>query len=141
MRGTTWTFSTIFFAVLVVCGVVIGLANFSTEILIDNYPTANVTNYSTISHMDSLENRTDDIYESVRGAQETPFSSAYYAVKGGWNTVLLMFESLDIFNTMITDVSIHAGVPIPTWFMVMLSIAVSLIMIFAALMFIGKVNI
>jgi len=143
MKGE-YTMSSLLFAIATVMCVIVGLSVFSTDLLITNYPTENVTNFSSLSQMNQTIQMTDNIYYDIQQASETSTLGAIgFAIKGGWDTMRLMFQSLNIFKSFTGDIDASGILPfaIPTWFTILLTIMVTFVIIFAALRFIGKVNI
>lgn len=143
MKGE-FSMSALMFSIVTVMFVITGLVVFSNNILVTNYPTANVTNYSMLANTEDIEALSSSSYESIQEASETSTLGAIgFAIKGGWDTLKLMFSSLDIFQTMTGEIEEGAMLPfaIPVWFLTLLTITITLIIIFAALRFMGKVNI
>jgi len=143
MKGE-FTMSAMIFSLITVMFIVAGMVVFSSDILLVNYPTANVTNYSTISRMNETSELSESVYSNIQQASETSTLGAIgFAIKGGWDTFRLMFRSLNIFQTMTGDIERSGMLPfaIPGWFLAMLTIIITMIIVFAALRFIGKVNI
>jgi hypothetical protein len=143
MKGV-FTLSSLMFALVVVMFVIGGMAVFSTDILITNYPTANVTNYSTIAQLNATTDLTESIHDNIQQASETNTLGAIgFAIKGGWDTVRLMFSSFNIMQSFTGDIEREGILPfaMPSWFMGMITVIITLIIVFSALRFIGKVNI
>lgn len=143
MKGE-FTLSSLMFAIVVVMFVIGGMAVFSTDILITNYPTANVTNYSTIAQLNATTDLTESIHENIQQASETNTLGAIgFAIKGGWDTVRLMFSSFNIMQSFTGEIEREGILPfaMPSWFMGMITVIITLIIVFSALRFIGKVNI
>jgi hypothetical protein len=143
MKGE-FTLSSLMFAIVVVMFVIGGMAVFSTDILITNYPTANVTNYSTIAQLNATTDLTESIHDNIQQASETNTLGAIgFAIKGGWDTVRLMFSSFNIMQSFTGDIEREGILPfaMPSWFMGMITVIITLIIVFSALRFIGKVNI
>ena len=118
-----------------------GLLMFNADIS-TNYGY-NYTNYGGINDTTAINELTQNVYDDIQGASETPFGAAYYAIKGGWDSFKLLFQMMNIGTavyTNVTDVTSTTGVPIPTFVSGLIIVMLTLIIIFAALSYIGKVN-
>ena len=133
-------------ALFVVCGVVL----FSTDVILNNYPTSNTTNFTKITNLNgTMGQLSANVTYNIQQATETSgLESAGYAVKGGWNTMLLMFSSLDIFDSMMGGIGGTGGeneyiLPfrLPDWFYALMIMLVTFVIVFGLLKYIGKVNI
>lgn len=136
--------SALIFAILVVSAVVIGMMEFSGNVLIVNYPTANVSNYTILSKLNETYNTTQDIYNTELGASETQTADgAASYIKGGWDTFLKFFDFLNIFKKMTSAAETEGVSPValPSWFTTLIALGSVILIIFIGLKFMGKVNI
>lgn len=133
--------STLLITLVTMFVVVALLSTFTGEIVVNQYPTANVTNFSTLSKMGEMSNMTNQAYNTTSGATESVWGAAYYTIRGGWDTIKIMFESLNIFKSFSSDLAqITRPFGIPDVFYAFITILLTFVLIFAALQFMGKVN-
>ena len=144
MKGTSMTMSELLFGMVCVFMVFAGISIFTTN-LFTEYPTNVTSNFSTINRMANFTNQTDYVMQDLQSAQESAsagsyLGAGYYGIKGGWDAMLSMVSMTNIFTATITDVNEETKGYIPDWMIQGIMICFTLILIFALLAFIGKVN-
>ena len=121
---------------------VAGLIMFNADI-----STTYSNNYTDMSGIagssEEIEMLTENVYSDIQGASESPFGAAYYAIKGGWDSFKLMFALINIGGNIYgntTDTATSVGLNIPSFVTGLILVMISLTLIYAALSYIGRVN-
>ena len=131
-KGTISTF----FIAIVMFSVVILSGSFFINDMVTNY-NLNETDYSTMSEFSSINTTVEGAYKTGLGAsEESDTSGSVLSLKGGFDTLLDMFQSINIMSKMMTSArSEMQDILIPGWFFDFIIVVVTIVFIATILLF------